>query len=466
MEQIEPQFEPSSQNLWDEILHMVSKDIPQQSFHTWFKSLELVSATDEEICIGAPSRFFVEWIQSHYRDILKNAVAAASGHPVKVNFQILEGKRKSSSSQENPFPAVKVMDKPPIPKGDGLFIAGSVNLVPHLTFDNFVEGDSNRFARAASLACAEKPGRTSFNPLLIYGGAGLGKTHLLQAIGNFIIGNSNFKVIYVTSEQFTNDFIKAIEQRKREAFTRLYRSADVLLLDDVQFLMTKEKTQEEFFHTFNTFHSSGRQLVFSSDRPPKELDGFDSRLVSRLQWGLVTEIAKPEYETRVAIIKKRSAMEGVEVPEDVAHFIAFNITDNIRTLQGALIHLFAQASLMGKAITLELAKRSLKDFIFKQESYISPDRILEIVGRELNVSKEEVKSRSRRKEIAEARHIAIYLCTEYTKLTLKAIGSFFGDRDHATIIHARESIAQRAKDDPTLGELLDRMKRLVEISSV
>lgn len=466
MKQAEPSLEHSVKLLWERVLEEVSREVPRQTLLTWFKPLVPVDRSGSHLIISAPSQFFVEWIESHYRAALNNAVLRAAGPGLQVNLQVGDDQTISKPPALASPQSFKQTNHKISSTESNRFAADEPNLVPHLTFDNFVEGDSNRFARAAAFACAERPGKTPFNPLLIFGGAGLGKTHLLQAIGNHIINNSPNRVIYVTSEQFTSDFIKAIESRRRDAFAKLYRSADVLLLDDVQFLMAKEKTQEEFFHTFNAFHHSGKQLVFSSDRPPKDLTGFDERLVSRLQWGLVTEITRPDYETRVAIINSRARQEGIELPPEVAHFLAQNITDNVRTLQGALIHLLAQASLMGQNITIDLAKSVLKKFANISDTTINPEKIIEIVCRELKVAPVELKSRSRRQEVAEARHIAMFLCTEYSKLTLKAIGLYFGGRDHATVIHAREVTSQRAKQDKAFSEIIDRLRRLIELSAL
>jgi len=447
-------------NVWELVSERLQAELPRQSYLTWFRPLEPLAYDGEILTLQAPSQFYCDWIDSHYAQHLRRATQEALGRELSLCYKI-NSSIKKNAPVSSPEPLVR---PPQVIETREVFDS---HISDRYRFQSFVEGDCNRFARAAAIAVAEAPGKTPFNPLMIYGCAGLGKTHLLQAIGNSIIENRTAKrVLYVTSDQFTADFVKAIQSGKSDSFSRLYRSVDVLLLDDVHFFMTKEKTQEEFFHTFNFLHHAGKQLVFSSDRPPRDLEGFDARLVSRLQWGLVSEITIPEYETRLAIIKRRASEEKVELEDDVAHFLALHITDNVRTLQGALIHMLAQASLMGKKISVELAREVLRNLISKAEKTISVERIQNIVASEYDLPSDLLRSKTRRKEIAEARQIAMYLSTECTRLTLKAIGLHFGGRDHATVIHARETVNERMKEDKSFQNLVERLRRQLELATI
>ncbi|MBM3326081.1 MAG: chromosomal replication initiator protein DnaA [Calditrichaeota bacterium] len=453
------------QRLWERIAERLQDELPRQSYLTWFKPIQALAFDGHELTLGIPSRFYRDWIESHYQQALYRAIDAVVDDRIQITFEINSNNNdmpndKLDGSFSAPF-------KLTIPSNINKNDTYENNLCRHLNFSTFVEGDCNRFARAAAVACAEHPGGTPFNPLMIYGCSGLGKTHLLQAIGNYILDNRTArKVIYITSDQFTAEFVKSIQISKTDAFNRVFRSADVLLLDDVHFFMSKEKTQEEFFHTFNTLHHLGKQLIFSSDRSPRELNGFDARLVSRLQWGLVTEITQPEYETRMAILKSKAERENIILSDDVAHFLAVNITDNIRTLQGVLIHMLAQASLMGRIISIDLAKQVLRNLGTHIEKAITIDHIQRIVADYFKISIDLLRSKNRRKEITEPRLIAMYLSTEYTNLTLKAIGLQFGGRDHATVIHARETINERIKSDLNFRDKLSIIRKKIEIADL
>lgn len=446
--------------VWELMAERLQMELPRQSYLTWFRPLEPIAFDGSVLTLQVPSQFYSDWIESHYGPHLERAAHNALGREIAHKFQVSPDGRSGDHVRRPDSPPIAA--SPPEPRRE----SAESHLSALYRFSNFVEGDCNRFARAAALAIADAPGKTPFNPLMIYGGAGLGKTHLVQAIGNAILEKRTAKrVIYVTSEQFTAEFVKGIQSGRVDSFARLYRSADVLLLDDVQFFMAKEKTQEELFHTFNYLHHAGKQLVFSSDRPPRELEGFDTRLVSRLQWGLVSEITIPEYETRLAILKRRADEDHIQLPDDVAHFLALHVTDNIRTLQGALIHILAQASLMGRTISIELARDVLKSLVDKADRIISVERIQTIVAEEYNFPSDLLRSKTRKKEIAEARQLAMFLCTEFTRLTLKAIGLHFGGRDHSTVIHARETINERRKSDKLFSEIVDQLRRKLELAS-
>ncbi|MEH0157917.1 chromosomal replication initiator protein DnaA [Limibacter armeniacum] len=336
------------------------------------------------------------------------------------------------------------------------------NLNPNYTFGTYIEGDCNRLARSAGIAIAKKPGITSFNPLVVYGGVGLGKTHLAQAVGNEIKQNDHRKfVLYVSSEQFTTQFIEALKNNNVNQFTEYYLKVDVLIVDDIQFLARKEKTQETFFHIFNRLHQSGRQIIMTSDRPPRVLEGLTDRLLSRFKWGLTADIQKPDFETRVAIVQQKLTSEGINVPEDVVEYLAYNIDSNIRELEGVLVSLVANASLMSREIDLDMAKSALLNIVRNTEKEITVEFIQQVVAEYFSISVEELKSKTRKKDIANARQIAMYFSKEYTKEPLKAIGDHFGGRDHSTVVHASKTVSQKSDSDALynriLEELLDQM---------
>jgi len=445
--------------IWLAICDVLHEKMPHQAFMTWFQPMRPVSYDGKRFTVAVSCRFNADWIESHYLPILKQAVTAVLGDGVEPVLSIdmsLNGKagQRGKTRTAAATPVVR-------PNGH------ESNLNERYRFENFIEGDCNKFARAAAVSIAASPGKTQYNPFLIYGGAGLGKTHLIQAIGNHILINRLVKrVLYVTSEHFTADFVNAIQANKTEAFCRIYRNVDVLLLDDVQFFMAKEKTQEEFFHTFNALHLEGKQLIFSSDRPPRDLEGFDKRLVSRLQWGLVSELQTPDLETRLAILNNLATEDRIALPDDAAQFIAAHVTDNIRDLQSALIQILAQSSLMKRNITMELVRDVVRATSNERKRFATVDLIQESVAKEFGIPSDLLRSKTRKKEVAFARHVAMYLCTEHTKLTLKAIGLHFGGRDHATVIHARMTIAERIKADSLESSRIEKLKRRIELMSL
>ena len=331
-----------------------------------------------------------------------------------------------------------------------------------------MEGKGNQFARAASLAVAEAPGSTSFNPLVIYGGVGLGKTHLIQAIGNFAREHgSASRIRYVSSEKFTIEFINSIQNNRAAEFSQIYRTVDLLLVDDIQFFMSKERTQEEFFHTFNTLHQKGKQIVLSSDRPPKDLKDLEERLLSRFQWGLIADIQPPDLETRIAILQQKAELDRIEISMDIIEYIATNITSNIRELEGALIKLLAFSSLRGVDITLDLAKIVLKDIVISKQKDISIEEIQRVVCRYFDIPDDLLRSKSRKKEIAHARQVAMYLSKALTHYSLKSIGLHFGGRDHTTVIHAIRTIENLLNEgNVSIRDTVENLKRKIEIASL
>jgi len=441
------------EQVWDNILELVQQQVTANSFATWFRPIKPAKLEDNALTIQVPSQFFYEWLEQHYRKIINNAMDQILGQEAKLVYSVI----MDSSTQ-----SVKL---PSIPKAPVQNSNLRTNLNDRFTFESYVEGECNKFAKAASLTVGKSPGQTTFNPLVIYGGVGLGKTHLIQAIGNTSRQHQETnRVLYVDSERFTMDFINSIQKNKSTEFSNTYRNVDVLIVDDIQFFSNKERTQEEFFHTFNTLHQAGKQIVLSSDRPPKELKGIEERLISRFQWGLVVDIQQPDLETRQAILQRKAEEYGLELPPEIYQFIATNITSNIRELEGALIRLLAYSSLNGEDITLELAKRLLKDVCLPKAKAISIEYIQKTAAAFFGFPDDMLRAKTRKKEIAQARQMAMYLCKTMTDSSLKTIGLHFGGRDHSTVIHAIQTVEQLMETEPQFREQLENIKNKIEIS--
>lgn len=441
--------------VWSRCLNLIKENINEQSFLTWFRPTKAVDLKADILTVQLPSHFYYEWLEDHYSSLINQAVKQVLGDSGKLHYSI-------SVNQEN-----HSLQLPSINRRRGVNGAAhdASQLNSRYTFDNFVEGNSNQFAKAASLAVAEAPGKTSFNPLVIYGGVGLGKTHLIQAIGNFSLQQGTVKkVLYVSSEKFTIEFINSIQNNKTTEFSTIYRNVDLLLVDDIQFFINKERTQEEFFHTFNSLHQKGKQIVLSSDRPPKEITGIEERLLSRFQWGLVADIQPPDLETRIAILQKKAEENGIELPGDVVQLIAYNVTSNIRELEGCLIRLLAHASLTGIDIDVHLAKRVLKDVISQKQRQISIEDIQKIVSNYYGIPDDLLRAKTRKKEIALIRQIAMYIAKNYTKNSLKTIGLHFGGRDHSTVIHAISTIEAYAREDKKIADDIENINHQIELS--
>ena len=411
------------------------------------------------IIISVPNSFTQDILEKRYKDLVINSIEAACSKTYNLDFviasEIQEAEEKNETNKntnKNDGIAVTVNDEM------------SSTLNPKYTFDSFVIGNSNRFAHAASLAVAESPAK-AYNPLFIYGGVGLGKTHLMHAIGHYILQNNpNAKVVYVSSEKFTNELINAIKDDKNEEFRTKYRSVDVFLIDDIQFIAGKERTQEEFFHTFNTLHEANKQIILSSDRPPKEIPTLEDRLRSRFEWGLIADIQAPDFETRMAILKKKADVEKLNVPNEVMVYIATKIKSNIRELEGALIRIVAYSSLTNREITVDLATEALKDIISnKQNKSITIDLIQDVVAAYFNLRVEDLKSQRRTRNVAYPRQIAMYLSRKLTDMSLPKIGEEFGGRDHTTVIHAYEKISESLNKDESLEHTInDITKKLTQ----
>ena len=433
-------------NLWNKILEYTKQEVGEQAFENWFTQTSLVSITEDSIVIEVPSNFFKDWIYDHYRDILNIAILKTLGKVLPVKFDIKEWAAKKTTELAN---QAVPLEKPPHKR--------PFYLNPKYTFEGFVVGSSNRFAHAAALAIAEAPAK-AYNPLFIYGGVGLGKTHLMQAACHYISEmHGDLKLFYTTSESFTNELINGIQSRTTQKFREKYRNVDVLLIDDIHFIAGKEATQEEFFHTFNALYDGHKQIVLSSDRAPKTIPGMEERLVSRFEWGLVTDVQLPDFETRIAILKKKAERNGTKLQDDILYFIAENVKTNIRELEGAFIKLIAYSALENKKITLELAKDILKDIGAESAKKITIELIQKKVADYFDIKISDMKTKKRTRQVAYPRHVAMYLAREMTDLTLPEIGGYFGGRDHSTVIHACDKIGVDLKKNQNIKNLLQKL---------
>ncbi|MCI1882950.1 MAG: chromosomal replication initiator protein DnaA [Sporolactobacillus sp.] len=466
--------------IWNQSLSMIQKKLSKPSFETWLKETKAKSVNGQTMVISVPNEFSRDWLAGHYANLISDILFEITGVRYVVQFVIssksfdsrtkspLQKEKRSVRSSpkklpEQPAPASK-QTSGRRPEETNKY---NSMLNPKNTFETFVIGSGNRFAHAASLAVAESPAK-AYNPLFIYGGVGLGKTHLMHAIGHYVIEhNPAARVVYLSSEKFTNEFINSIRDNKTVEFRNKYRSVDVLLIDDIQFLAGKEQTQEEFFHTFNALHEEYKQIVISSDRPPKEIPTLEDRLRSRFEWGLITDITPPDLETRIAILRKKAKAEGLDIPNEVMIYIANQIDTNIRELEGALIRVIAYSSLNNQDINVDLAAAALKDIIpSSRPKTITIQDIQKAVGDEYRLKLEDFTSKRRTKSIAFPRQIAMYLARELTDFSLPKIGEEFGGRDHTTVIHAHEKITKQLSSDHELQQkvngLIDRLKAPVK----
>ncbi len=449
----------SPDEIWDRCLKIIKENVNPQSFQTWFLPIRPLKIEGNQMIIQVPSQFFYEWLEEHYPRILRMALSEVLGEESVPVYRILQ-------KETSPAETVLFQTK----KSVGTYMGDETYLNSRYTFDTFVEGSGNQFAKAAALAVSEAPGKTSFNPLVIYGGVGLGKTHLTQAIGNFAKDrHPGMSIRYVSSEKFTIEFINSIQNNLTSEFSSIYRNVDLLLVDDIQFFMSKERTQEEFFHTFNTLHQKGKQIVLSSDRPPKELRGLEERLLSRFQWGLVVDIQPPDLETRIAILQQKADADNINIPIEIIEYIGTNITSNIRELEGALIKLLAFSSLKGVDIDLDLAKIVLKDVVLDKKHDVSIEEIQKVVCNYFNIPDDLLRGKSRKMEIVLARQVAMYLSKGLTRYSLKSIGLHFGGRDHTTVIHAIRTVQDILNDhsgNHRIKEAVEDLRKRIEISSI
>lgn len=431
-------------NIWKDVLKVIKVELTEVSYNTWLKTIIPISMNNRKIVLAAPNDFTKGILEGRYLNLIKNAIKEVTKEDFVIQF-IIPGDEQVSNYNQNNNVVAEVQEN-----------TQRSQLNPKYTFDTFVIGNSNRFAHAASLAVAEAPAK-AYNPLFIYGGVGLGKTHLMNAIGHYILSqNPNSKVVYVSSEKFTNELINSIREYKNEEFRNKYRNIDVLLVDDIQFIAGKEGTQEEFFHTFNALHENNKQIIISSDRPPKDIPTLEDRLRSRFEWGLIADVQAPDLETRIAILRKKANIESILVPDDVMLYIASNIKSNIRELEGALIRVVAYSSLTNRDVTEELAQEALKDILSNSKPVeITVDLIKEVVSKTFKIKMEDFQSKKRTRAIAFPRQIAMYLTRELTDLSLPKIGDEFGGRDHTTVIHACDKINGDIKIDEDLKRKID-----------
>jgi chromosomal replication initiator protein len=443
--------------LWNTTLSHIQTRISKPSFETWLKSTKATLLDDDTLLITAPNEFTRDWLESRYSELISETLYEVIGKVITIKFVIPTSTPQQDESAMGKVPVTREK------RGSAQDDYPQTILNPKYTFDTFVIGAGNRFAHAASLAVAEAPAK-AYNPLFIYGGVGLGKTHLMHGIGHYVLEqNPNARVVYLSSEKFTNEFINSIRDNQTEKFRNKYRNVDILLIDDIQFLAGKEQTQEEFFHTFNALHEESKQIIISSDRPPKEIPTLEDRLRSRFEWGLITDIQPPDLETRIAILRKKAKADNLDIPNEVMVYIANQIDTNIRELEGALIRVVAYSSLINRDIDTELAIEALKDIIpSNKPRIINIATIQQVVGEFFNLKMEDFKAKKRTKSVAFPRQIAMYLSRELTDYSLPKIGEEFGGRDHTTVIHAHEKITQALQTDrqlqTTIQELIDSIK--------
>jgi chromosomal replication initiator protein len=444
--------------VWSKALDLIKSAVKNdQTFTIWFKPIRFSSLTQDTIALEVPNKFVKTWLLDRYMDILKSAAQKAYGRELKIDFVVAETDGREAEAAAKTADAAK-REKPfwPFSK-PAAETAKEIGLKSKYTFDEFVVGPSNRFVHAASLAICDSPAK-QYNPLFIYGGVGLGKTHLMHAIGQKVLQKfPKHKVMYISSEEFTNQLIGAIQNRSTPKFREKYRSVDVLLIDDIQFIAGKESTQEEFFHTFNALYDDHKQIVLTSDRPPKEISGLEERLVSRFLYGLVTDIQPPDFETRIAILKKKSERNAIPLTEDIFYFLAEKIKTNIRELEGALIRVVAFAKLTNKDVTVDLAREVLKDMIIEGEKKVTIDLIQKRVSEYFDIKLSDMRAKKRSKAIAYPRQIAMYLARKLTDFSLPEIGEQFGGRDHTTVMHAFDKIEGDIKNKQGLKQLVDKL---------
>jgi len=435
--------------LWKKICSLLARELSERSFKTWFEPISLLEATSESITLSVPDQYYGKWLQDHYQNLILSSAEEAFGRPLKVGYQVVEAPKAAPS-----------LPSPSLPAKEREELFGGLN--QRYTFDDFVIGPGNRFAHAASVAVSEAPAK-QYNPLFIYGPTGLGKTHLLQSIAHEMRRrHPGFKILYISSEKFTNQLISAIQTKSTSQFRAKYRTLDLLLIDDVHFIAEKDSTQEEFFNTFNTLYDAHKQIVVTSDRPPREIPGLEERLVSRFGWGLVTDIQPPDFETRVAILKKKMERETVVVPDDVCYFIAGKIKSNIRELEGALIRVVAYCTLTNTKVDVRLAQEILKDSFQEEAQKFTIEGIQKVVAEYFNVKVSDLRAKKRTASIVRPRQIAMFLVRELTSHSFPEIGEYFGGKDHTTVLHACNKISKERDQDVKTRSLLEKLTGLLK----
>jgi len=472
----------TAQSVWNNCLEFIKDNIQPQAYKTWFEPIQAVKLTETALSIQVPSKFFYEWLEEHYVKILKVALIKELGETAKLVYII---KMENTYGNKQPFTekipssnrgALKSqnVDAPLNNKNPELrnpFVIPGIRNVkiesqlnPNYSFENFLEGDSNRLARSAGLAVANKPGGTSFNPLLIFGGVGLGKTHLAHAIGVDIKDKYPERtVLYISAEKFTQQYIDAVKKNNRNDFIHFYQIIDVLIIDDVQFLSGKTGTQDVFFHIFNHLHQNGKQVILTSDKAPVDMQDIEQRLLSRFKWGLSAELQNPDFETRVSILKNKLYRDGVEMPDDIVEYVAKNIKTNVRELEGAIISLIAQSSFNKKEITLDLARIIVEKFVKNTKREVSIDYIQKIVSDYFQMDVDTLQSKTRKRHIVQARQLAMFFAKKFTKASLASIGSQIGKRDHATVLHACKTVDNLTSTDKQFRKYVEDITKKLSV---
>ena len=472
----------TAQSVWNDCLKFIKDNIQPQAYKTWFEPIVAVKLQDKALSIQVPSKFFYEWLEEHYVKILKVALNKELGVNAKLVYvikmentygnkqpfteKIPSSNRTAVKSQEVDIPlqnkSSELRNPFVIPGIRNVKIESQLN--PIYNFENFLEGDSNRLARNAGIAVANKPGGTSFNPLLIFGGVGLGKTHLAHAIGVDIKDKYPEKtVLYISAEKFTQQYIDAVKKNNRNDFIHFYQIIDVLIIDDVQFLSGKSGTQDVFFHIFNHLHQNGKQVILTSDKAPVDMQDIEQRLLSRFKWGLSAELQSPDFETRVGILKNKLYRDGVEIPEDIVEYLAKNIKTNVRELEGAIISLIAQSSFNKKEITLGLAKEIVEKFVKNTKREVSIDYIQKVVSDYFQMDVETLQSKTRKRHIVQARQLAMFFAKKFTKASLASIGSQIGKRDHATVLHACKTVDNLSSTDKQFRKYVEDLTKKLSV---
>ncbi|MFD0989006.1 chromosomal replication initiator protein DnaA [Mariniflexile jejuense] len=472
----------TAQSVWNNCLVFIKDNIQPQAYKTWFEPIQAVKLTDNALSIQVPSKFFYEWLEEHYVKILKVSLTKELGEKAKLVYiikmentygnkqpfteKIPSSNRTTMKSQEVDVP---LNNKNPelrnpfvIPGIRNVKIESQLN--PNYSFENFLEGDSNRLARSAGLAVASKPGGTSFNPLLIFGGVGLGKTHLAHAIGVDIKDKYPEKtVLYISAEKFTQQYIDSVKKNNRNDFIHFYQIIDVLIIDDVQFLSGKTGTQDVFFHIFNHLHQNGKQVILTSDKAPVDMQDIEQRLLSRFKWGLSAELQTPDFETRVSILKNKLYRDGVDMPDDIIEYVAKNIKTNVRELEGAIISLIAQSSFNKKEITIDLARVIVEKFVKNTKREVSIDYIQKVVSDYFQMDVDTLQSKTRKRHIVQARQLAMFFAKKFTKASLASIGSQIGKRDHATVLHACKTVDNLTSTDKQFRKYVDDISKKLSV---
>ncbi|MBP0905192.1 chromosomal replication initiator protein DnaA [Mariniflexile gromovii] len=472
----------TAQTVWNNCLEFIKDNIQPQAYKTWFEPIQAVKLTDNALSIQVPSKFFYEWLEEHYVKILKVSLTKELGEKAKLVYiikmentygnkqpfteKIPSANRSAMKSQEVDVP---LNNKSPelrnpfvIPGIRNVKIESQLN--PNYSFENFLEGDSNRLARSAGLAVASKPGGTSFNPLLIFGGVGLGKTHLAHAIGVDIKDKYPEKtVLYISAEKFTQQYIDSVKKNNRNDFIHFYQIIDVLIIDDVQFLSGKTGTQDVFFHIFNHLHQNGKQVILTSDKAPVDMQDIEQRLLSRFKWGLSAELQTPDFETRVSILKNKLYRDGVDMPDDIIEYVAKNIKSNVRELEGAIISLIAQSSFNKKEITIDLARVIVEKFVKNTKREVSIDYIQKVVSDYFQMDIDTLQSKTRKRHIVQARQLAMFFAKKFTKASLASIGSQIGKRDHATVLHACKTVDNLSSTDKQFKKYVEDITKKLSV---